>query len=561
VRRILAHAPGDPVAVGPGGALTASDLVADAGRVAAELSDGEPGALALLCSDRYHFAAALLGAWQAGRIVLLPQNAQPDTLRALCQDPGVRLLLHDRDGGAEGTHIGAVLSRTISSAAWPEVDETRHLVTLMTSGSTGVHQRCAKTGVQLLGEATTLADVFGVGRGARILASVPPNHIYGLLFGVLLPLRGGGIIIRGTPLHVESVAACLRRYGASHLVSVPAHLATLADADDLPSLECVFSSGAPLPAITSETLRKRSGWRVVEVYGSTETGGIAWRTGSDPWHPLPGVSVSTADDGRILVSSPFLPRETGPYLGADLISPAAGGGFSLLGRRDGIAKVGGIRVSLREIEERLLEIPGVRDSAALIHPSGGTRGEEIWVAVAADGVTQAQLRKALSDWFDPAALPRRIRILDVLPREETGKLAHERLLELFQDDERIPVTTIEPIGERLDMCDAIEARVLSFLVPPDLVYFQGHFGGMPVLPAVVQMDGLVLRQIDRLWPDLGAPRQVLRLKFKGLIRPGDRLQLRLVLDATRPAVTFDIQSPRGPCSSGTLVFGSSGSTP
>jgi 3-hydroxymyristoyl/3-hydroxydecanoyl-(acyl carrier protein) dehydratase len=98
-------------------------------------------------------------------------------------------------------------------------------------------------------------------------------------------------------------------------------------------------------------------------------------------------------------------------------------------------------------------------------------------------------------------------------------------------------------------------------VPPDLVYFQGHFDGMPVLPAVVQMDGLVLRQIDRLWPDLGAPRQVLRLKFKRLIGPGDRLELRLVLDASRPAVTFDIQSPRGPCSSGTLVFNSSGSTP
>jgi 4-coumarate--CoA ligase (photoactive yellow protein activation family) len=561
VKRILAHAPGDPVAVGPGGTLAASDLVADAGRVAAELSDREPGGVALLCSDRYLFTAALLGAWQAGRVVLLPQNGQPGTLRALCQDSEVRLLLHDRDGSDAGTHVGALLSRATSPAPWKEIDLARHLVTLMTSGSTGGNQRCAKTGVQLLGEATVLARVFGVKPGARILASAPPHHIYGLLFGVLLPLRAAGAIIRDTPLHVESVAASLRRHRATHLVSVPAHLATLAEADDLPALECVFSSGAPLPAATSEALRLRSGWRVVEVYGSTETGGIAWRSGSEPWRPLPGVSVSAAEDGRILVSSPFLPPGSGPYLGADLIAPAAGGGFHLLGRRDGVAKIAGKRVSLREIEEFLLGVPGVRDSAAMVRPSSGTRGEEIWVAVAADGVTLAQLRTSLSTRLDPVALPRRIRILQALPREETGKLVHERLLELFLDDELLPATTMEPFQERVDPGGGTDVRVLSFLVPPGLVYFRGHFEGRPVLPAVVQMDGLVLRQIGRIWPELGPPRKVLRLKFKRPIRPGERLDLRLDLDASRPTVTFDIESSEGPCASGTLVFAPSGSFP
>ena len=120
---------------------------------------------------------------------------------------------------------------------------------------------------------------------------------------------------------------------------------------------------------------------------------------------------------------------------------------------------------------------------------------------------------------------------------------------------------MEPIQERSSAGDGTEVRVLSFLVPPDLLYFRGHFDGDPVLPAVVQLDGLVLRQIDRIWPELGPPRQVLRLKFKRPVRPGERLELRLDLDASRPAVTFDIEGAAGPCASGTLVFGSIASVP
>ena len=183
------------------------------------------------------------------------------------------------------------------------------------------------------------------------------------------------------------------------------------------------------------------------------------------------------------------------------------------------------------------------------------------MAVAADGVTSAGLRTALSGWLDPVAMPRRIRILRALPREETGKLVHERLLELFRDDELPPTRTMEPLEERSSAGGGTDVRVLSFRVPPDSPYFRGHFDGDPILPAVVQLDGLVLRQIERIWPELGAPRQALRLKFKRPVRPGERLELRLALDASRPAVTFGIDGGAGPCASGTLVFGSIASVP
>jgi 3-hydroxymyristoyl/3-hydroxydecanoyl-(acyl carrier protein) dehydratase len=120
---------------------------------------------------------------------------------------------------------------------------------------------------------------------------------------------------------------------------------------------------------------------------------------------------------------------------------------------------------------------------------------------------------------------------------------------------------MEPFEERSSTGDGTEIRVLSFLVPPDLLYFRGHFDGDPVLPAVVQLDGLVLRQIERVWPELGAPRQGHRLKFKRPVRPGERLELRLSLEPSKLAVTFDIESGAVPCASGTLLFGPIGRSP
>jgi acyl-CoA synthetase (AMP-forming)/AMP-acid ligase II len=558
--RVLEHGPRDVVALGVGAPRTASDLVADAGRVAAALAGWAPGEVVLACRDRYLFVAALLGAWQAGHVVVLPQNAQPDTVRTLCLRPDVRTCLHDLGEGGAGIDVREALSRPPSPTPWHEPDLGRHLVTLMTSGSTGPQEPCAKIGAQLIGEAATLAAVFGVGPGARVLASVPPSHIYGLLFGILMPLQARAAFVRDTPLHVEAVADSLRQHRATHFVSVPAHLAALAQADELPLVECAFSSGARLPDETTSTLWERFGWHTVEVYGSTETGGIAWRSESRrEWRALPGVSVAAAADGRLLLDSPFLaPGGERPFRGADLVAPTEGGSFRFLGRQDGVVKVAGRRVSLQEIEQRLLAIPGVRDAAALASPTPKSRGHEVWVAVAATHVTARQVRQALSTGLDAVALPRRIRIVDALPREDTGKIVRQRLQELFRTDgEGSTTTAIDPAGEH-SQADGAEndTRVIALAVPRDLACFRGHFEGKPVLPGVFQLHGLVLRQVNRLWPDLGAPRRVRRLKFKRVIEPGTHLELRLSRDPREPRVNFEIESSAGSCASGTVVFGS-----
>lgn len=562
IRDLLARPPDQAVALGDAGPRTMADLQDAAARVARALRGRAPGDVLLIFEDRFAFAAALLGAWRARRAVLLPPNGQPDTIRTLAARPDVAAFLHDRAGSSEGEVLGALLAGPREAGPIEPLPPDVRVATLATSGTTGDHALLPKTAAQLLGEAATLVAEFGLGPSDRILATVPSHHIYGLLFGVLAPLRAGAAFVRETPVHAEAVAAAIGRHGATHLVSVPAHLRSLDALAPAPRpLRRVFSSGARLPEDTAAVVARVLGVPVTEAYGSSETGGIAWRDDvAAPWRPFRGVKVSADPDGRLLLESPLLaagsPR---PLPCSDRIALRADGRFDLLGRLDGTVKVGGKRVALGEIEARALAVPGVRDAAALAEAVDGARGTEVWLAVAASGVAAEPLRAALARWLDPTTLPRRIRIVESLPREENGKLTRRRLRALFVPE--APVRGLDPDTEAVHADASGETRTLGVLVPPELAYFEGHFPGRPILAGVVQLHGLVLRQIARSWPDLGAPRKVLRLKFKRVIGPGERLTVRLIRPAGDRRVSFQILSAAAECASGTLVFPPEGPRP
>jgi 3-hydroxymyristoyl/3-hydroxydecanoyl-(acyl carrier protein) dehydratase len=322
----------------------------------------------------------------------------------------------------------------------------------------------------------------------------------------------------------------------------------------LPAFERVFSSGAPLPADTARALDERLGWPVAEVFGSSETGGIAWRSGiGGPWRPFPRVSVRVGDDECLLLDSPLLPGDAPrPFACADRVALRADGTFDLLGRTDGVVKVGGKRVSLREIEERLLALPGVLDAAALACAQAGARGEEIWAAVVAPGWTAERIRIALAHWLDPVAVPRRVRVVPALQRDGSGKLPRARLAALFEralapnSGFAIDSETRGSDGRGRDV------HTIAVTVPRDLVFFDGHFVGRPVLPGIVQLERFALREARRVWSDLGTLERVLRLKFSKIICPGTRIVLTLSRVPGAGVVEFAISSTDGPCASGTL---------
>jgi acyl-coenzyme A synthetase/AMP-(fatty) acid ligase len=432
------HAASDLLATGAE-PRTAADLFADAGVIARALPAARPGAeVVLVCHDRYLFAAAMIACIERGLVVALPPNAQPEMVRELRKHPDVLTVLHDQPGML-GLDVRALIDAAseprASFAPFAPLPSERPIVVVYTSGTTGTPLRCAKTAGQLIGEARVLRDMFAIGPGTPILATVPPHHVYGLLFGVLLPLVSGASFARETLLHAEPLAALARRDQSRILVSVPAHLRAmrLLEPGTFPALDRIFSSGAPLPRETYETLEAQLGWRVTEALGSSETGGIAYRESPDAaWTLFDGVAVSIDDEGRMLVDSPFLdPSGARPFVSGDRIERAGDRGFRLLGRADGVIKVGGTRISVAELEHRLLAIGGIEDAAALAVEVGGSRGVEVWAVLVGKGHDAASIRKALVPFLDPVVVPRRVRFVDALPRDANGKVRRASLRALF----------------------------------------------------------------------------------------------------------------------------------
>ena len=120
-----------------------------------------------------------------------------------------------------------------------------------------------------------------------------------------------------------------------------------------------------------------------------------------------------------------------PFEAADRIEVHDDGTFAHLGRADGVIKIGGVRVSLAEIERRVLAIDGVRDAGVIARDVGGARGHEICLAVVAPELDAKTIRAGLRSWLAPVAMPRRIKLLDALPRTQTGKLPRAALETLF----------------------------------------------------------------------------------------------------------------------------------
>lgn len=560
------HAPGDPVAFGEGGDRSAAQLSLDAARIATALPDPTPGSHIQLVfeQDRYALAATLLAAVDRGHAVAFAPNSRPDSILALQARPEVVGLAHDLDAGLGldvRTQLGASRLPAAQDAATRFLAADRVLATVFTSGSTGPMTAWRKTSAQLIGEATGLARTFDIAHGSRILPTVSPSHIYGLLFGVLVPLASGGAFARETPHHAESIARAVGRFGAQILVSVPVQLRALArsEAANLRGIEHVFSSTGPLPDAVADTFRGRHGVAITEILGSTETGGFAHRlhdeADSRPWTPLTDIELTLDEEGRLCVDSAYVGNEhERPFVTGDLAELLPDGRFVHLGRADGIVKIAGHRVSLEAIEGYLRDQPGVEDAAVVAVPDDRGRGHRLLAALAPQDLDPARIRTLLLERLEPVCLPRRIRFCDALPREENGKLGRRQVLQIFDLDEagrpanfaldwEPPV--IEREGERIEVRRAVR-------IPENYAWYDGHFDGYPVLAGAVQIKMLLMPTLALVFPELGAIERLSRLRWNERILPGDALTLSLERREADALLRFEITRGDETCTSGRL---------
>jgi len=385
-----------------------------------------------LAEDRHAFLLGFCAAALRGQVALLPPSGAPGTV--------AEILAAHAGGGAYRLEEPALSMATASDATGmpsmvPEVDAAGLAAIGYTSGSTGRPQAHAKTwsafATSTAQNLAALRDLWGE-EPPQIVATVPPQHMYGMEMSVLLPLLGGAAVHAGRPLLPADVARALRQARAPRLlVTTPVHLRALLQAGvELPPLAGIVSATAPLAPELAAAAEARFGAEVREVFGSTETCVIARRRPAHDaaWTPLPDVRLAPQPDGT-LVQAAHLPA---PVVLADLIELEADGRFRLCGRQADLLEIAGKRASLGDLTRRLLAVPGVEDGVVLqLAPDAAGGVGRIAALAVAPGLSAAEVLAGLRGSVDPVFLPRRLRLLPRLPRNGTGKLRRDVLLALL----------------------------------------------------------------------------------------------------------------------------------
>jgi len=393
-----------------------------------------------VCADRYHFTVTFAASLLRQKVSLLPSTHTPDVIRQLTAfAPDVFCVTDDERCRLELPVVRfpreLTGSGTAGSSTAPNLNLDREQVAayVFTSGSTGAPIPYRKSWGRLVDCVHFEARCLGLAarREYAIVATVPPQHMYGFESTVLLALQSGNAFSAGRPFYPADIVAELSALPQPRvLVSTPVHLRTLLSAEiQLPSTDLVLSATAPLSQNLACEVERRFQTRLLEIYGSTETGQIASRrTATDvEWQLFEGVRLMTDNDqawaegGHIEQRTPM----------CDVLESTASDRFLLHGRLSDLVNIAGKRSSLAYLNHHLNAIPGVLDGAFFIRdtetaPSTGVT--RVAALVVAPKLDPASLTRQLRERIDAVFLPRPLLFVDALPRNETGKLPQEALM-------------------------------------------------------------------------------------------------------------------------------------
>ena len=402
----------------------------------------------LACETSDLFAVGLCAALIAGKEIVLPANTQAGTLSELTHQFDAVVADIPLCEGKHFIHLKRELS--LPPQAWPHTEQFGELV-LFTSGSSGEPKAIRKTLEQLDAEVSVLEHTFAEHLPhCSVISTVTHQHIYGLLFKILWPLAASRPFLSDMIEYPETLSYYTTLLPNLCLISSPAQLSRLPHALDyerqLRSPGLVFSSGGPLSFEAAQGIKTCFGHLPIEVFGSTETGGIAYRRqleSDQAWQVFDKVSIAQDEsDGALRLKSPYLADDN--WLRCeDQIALLGHNQFRLLGRLDRIVKIEEKRLSLAQMEGLLASHPFV-DSAALVVLESPRVMLGAAIALSPEGKAQLAsdgklsvnnaLKAHLLSQFERVTLPKRWRYPDTLPLNEQGKRVYAHVLELFAHD-------------------------------------------------------------------------------------------------------------------------------
>ncbi len=471
-----------------GSRITYAQFIARAAQFAHVLVQNgvSPGdRLVVQAPKRWEVLALYAASLQAGA-VYLPLNTAYTTeeLRYFIGDAAPKLVLCTPDAQAALTPIAeasAAALLTLDAAGMGSLAEAAQscpeefqtvprgpddlAALLYTSGTTGRSKGAMLTHGNMLSNAEALVDLWQITDADRLIHALPIFHTHGLFVAMNTALLAGVEVRLMERFSPDQILAELPR--STMLMGVPTFYTRLLGDARLTRAACakmrLFISGsAPLLAETHEAFEARSGHRILERYGMTETN----MNTSNPYDgarragtvgkPLPGVEVQITQDGQPLPQGEIgmievrgpnvfkgywnMPdktaeelRDSGYFITGDLGRIDDQGYLSIVGREKDLIISGGYNIYPKEIEDVLNDIPGVLESA-VYGVADADFGEAVCAAIVVEPgteVSQEVLQTEVAQKLARFKHPRHYRMLPELPRNTMGKVQKNILRQEF----------------------------------------------------------------------------------------------------------------------------------
>ncbi|MCF0214854.1 MAG: AMP-binding protein [Fibrobacteraceae bacterium] len=515
-------------------------FTADVSKLRQEILSKPKAPWILHSENTYLFLAAFMALLQTGRTAMVTANKTPQFIGELQKKTSFFLTDEPFEGA---TLIQDVLARREDDGSWSSFDPNNEFY-LYTSGTTGEPKAVFKRFIQLENELYELVKVYGSEYVDRnIYSTVNHHHIYGLLFTVFLPIAIGRPLCDKHFDVPEELSLLVDEKCV--LVASPAYMKRLTSSVNQPIpfkvSPMVHSSGGALPEETAQKMFQLVGSWPNEIYGSTETGGIAYRQQKDgaSYKPFEVCKMSIAENGCLNVKSNYILEPEG-FTTGDLAQIYDDGRFLLKGRADNIVKIEEKRISLPEVENRIRQSGLVQDCRAV--PMSGKR-QYLAAAIVLNQQGKEKFkdtpkleinkffRNHLAQFLEATVIPKKWRYLRELPQDSQGKIKVVDIQALFrqESDSRYHLLSIQTDEEN------ITAKIS---VPETSDYYDGHFPEFKLLPAVVQVDLVAKLAHQHLKASLKLDR-ISRTKFASPIFPDTPFVLSINYKKDTGRVSFN----------------------
>ena len=413
--------------------ISYKDFVIDIAKSLDYISKLDKDTITIFIDNAYYFITVMSAALLLKKKVNVLNNNSPKYVDKIVDDSMVYISDDEKSHvSLKNIFDGEYDEKWIDFLKSNKIDENLN-VNFYTSGFTGFPKLIEKTLKQFEAEALKIIGEFGEGlKDSIFVYSVPHYHSYGFVFDFLVPYILELKLADNRINYLETLNN-FEEYKNITFITNPAFLKRIDKSSlKIKSKWTVFSSTGALDKEVNDLCLETFNTDAIEIYGSTEGGGMAYRKRSekDLGTRLKIVKLKVNENGSLFCSSGYTGEGFWVHVG-DVVDMKNEDEFELLGREDSIVKIEGKRISVQQIDRQILEDKNFKDSYTIYCKSENREYVASFIVLSDLNADEEDMRKYLKDYlkgyFDKIVIPKKIYFTDSIPRNEMGKIDRKQL--------------------------------------------------------------------------------------------------------------------------------------